>query len=147
MVTVNPPLRNIFQNSMIYVQLHYGLIFIIMIIIIGLYKERNYLFSHLIYYNLDYYFIHAKIYQSRRVSAVGCECGLVKVAIVNVVNLQVSQSWLLRYDKPVSSIVIFPHQNNISKPSFVNSEYLSIRFSITDVHIFDLYGICVTTKL
>lgn len=59
----------------------------------------------------------------RRVTAVGCECGLVKVAIVNVVDLQVSQSWMLRYDKPVPSVIVFPHKNIISKPTFVaNSE-------------------------
>ncbi|KAL0116759.1 hypothetical protein PUN28_009994 [Cardiocondyla obscurior] len=59
-----------------------------------------------------------------RVTAVGCECGLVKIAIVNVVDLKVSRNWLLRYDKPVPSVIVFPHRNNISKPSFVdgNSE-------------------------
>jgi len=57
----------------------------------------------------------------RRVTAVGCECGLVKVAIVNVDDLQVSQNWLLRYDKPIPSVVVFPQQNIFSKPMFVNT--------------------------
>ncbi|XP_072767675.1 KICSTOR complex protein kaptin [Anoplolepis gracilipes] len=56
----------------------------------------------------------------RRVTAVGCECGLVKVAVINVIDLQVSQSWLLRYDKPVPSVIIFPHRNFVGKPAFIN---------------------------
>ncbi|XP_077267949.1 KICSTOR complex protein kaptin isoform X2 [Temnothorax americanus] len=59
----------------------------------------------------------------RRVTAVGCECGLVKVAVVNVVDLQVIRSWLLRYDKPVSSVIVFPHRNAISKPTFVDVNF------------------------
>ncbi|XP_025162092.1 KICSTOR complex protein kaptin isoform X2 [Harpegnathos saltator] len=56
-----------------------------------------------------------------RVTAVGCECGLVKVAIVNVVDLEVFQSWLLRYDQPVPNVTVFSQQNTIVKPVFVDS--------------------------
>lgn len=66
-----------------------------------------------IYYYDDY---------KRRVTAVGCECGLVKVAIVNVTDLEVSRSWLLRYDKPVPSVIIFPQKNILKKPAFLNSK-------------------------
>ncbi|XP_012231571.1 KICSTOR complex protein kaptin-like isoform X2 [Linepithema humile] len=57
----------------------------------------------------------------RRVTAIGCECGLVKVALVDVMDLQVSRSWLLRYDKPVPSVIVFPHQNIINRPVFIDS--------------------------
>ncbi|XP_011859210.1 PREDICTED: kaptin-like [Vollenhovia emeryi] len=56
----------------------------------------------------------------RRVTAIGCDCGLVKIALVSVVDLQVSRSWLLRYDSPVPSVIVFPHRNPISKPDFVD---------------------------
>ncbi|XP_012534101.1 KICSTOR complex protein kaptin [Monomorium pharaonis] len=64
--------------------------------------------------------IHYYDNYKQRVTAIGCECGLVKVAIVNVVDLQISQSWLLRYDKPVPNVIVFPHRNIISKPAFIN---------------------------
>ncbi|XP_066587970.1 KICSTOR complex protein kaptin-like isoform X2 [Prorops nasuta] len=48
-----------------------------------------------------------------RVSAIGCECGLVQVSIVDVMNLQITKSWSLRYDKPIPSIIIFPSKNKI----------------------------------
>ncbi|KAG7205177.1 hypothetical protein KM043_018268 [Ampulex compressa] len=56
-----------------------------------------------------------------RLTAVGCECGLVKIAIVKVPNLEVSHSWMLRYDKPISSICIFPQKYKVAKPDFLNS--------------------------
>lgn len=82
-----------------------------------------------IVYNLT----HAK---TRRVTAVGCECGLVKVAIVNVVDLQVSRSWLLRYDKPVPSVIVFPHRNTISKPAFMdtNCKYVRCIIYVCNAH-------------
>lgn len=58
----------------------------------------------------------------RRVTAVGCDCGLVKVAVINVLDLQVSQSWLLRYDKPIPSVIVFPHRNIVCKPTFISAE-------------------------
>ncbi|KMQ92858.1 tetratricopeptide repeat protein 7b [Lasius niger] len=58
----------------------------------------------------------------RRVTAVGCDCGLVKVAVINVMDLQVSQNWLLRYDKPVPSVIVFPHRNVFGKPAFISAE-------------------------
>lgn len=58
----------------------------------------------------------------RRLSAIGCECGLVKVALVDVLEIQMVRNWSLRYDKPISSIHIFPHRNNIPPPSSLNYE-------------------------
>nr|XP_050853422.1 KICSTOR complex protein kaptin-like isoform X1 [Vespula vulgaris] len=55
-----------------------------------------------------------------RLSAIGCECGLVKVALVDVLEIQMVRNWSLRYDKPISSIHIFPHRNNIPSPSSLN---------------------------
>ncbi|XP_031773398.1 KICSTOR complex protein kaptin [Apis florea] len=57
-----------------------------------------------------------------RLTVIGCECGLVNVAIINIPELKICQSWKLRYDKPICSVSIFPLQNNIGKPSFVNSK-------------------------
>ncbi|KZC10390.1 Kaptin, partial [Dufourea novaeangliae] len=54
-----------------------------------------------------------------RLTVIGCECGLVKVAIVNVLELKVRRSWKLRYDTPICSVCVFPQQNNITKPSFI----------------------------
>ncbi|XP_029049934.1 KICSTOR complex protein kaptin-like isoform X2 [Osmia bicornis bicornis] len=56
-----------------------------------------------------------------RLTVIGCECGLVIVAIVNVLELKICKAWKLRYDRPISSVCIFPQQNNITKPSFLNS--------------------------
>ncbi|XP_076655108.1 KICSTOR complex protein kaptin isoform X2 [Halictus rubicundus] len=56
-----------------------------------------------------------------RLTVIGCECGLVKVAIVNVLELKVRRSWKLRYDTPISSVYVFPQQNNITKPNFIDS--------------------------
>ena len=57
---------------------------------------------------------------NRRLTVIGCECGLVKVAIVNVLELKVRRSWKLRYDRPVPSVCVFPQQSNVMKPSFVD---------------------------
>ncbi|XP_033338511.1 KICSTOR complex protein kaptin [Megalopta genalis] len=56
-----------------------------------------------------------------RLTVIGCECGLVKVAIVNVLELKVRRSWKLRYDTPISSVYVFPQKNNITKPNFIDS--------------------------
>lgn len=56
-----------------------------------------------------------------RLTVIGCECGLVIVAIVNVLELKICRTWKLRYDRPISSVCIFPQQNNVIKPSFINS--------------------------
>ncbi|XP_014479490.1 PREDICTED: kaptin-like [Dinoponera quadriceps] len=69
-----------------------------------------------IYYYSDYKW---------RITAIGCECGLVKVAVVNVTDLQVPQSWLLRYDQPVPNVTVFPHHNAVTKPAFVNTNFLA----------------------
>lgn len=57
----------------------------------------------------------------RRLTVIGCECGLVNVAITNVLELKVCRSWKLRYDRPVSNVSTFSLQNSIEKPSFLSS--------------------------
>ncbi|CAL7951685.1 unnamed protein product [Xylocopa violacea] len=57
-----------------------------------------------------------------RLTVIGCECGLVIVAITNVSELKIYQSWKLRYDRPISSVSIFSLRNNVAKPSFIKSE-------------------------
>ncbi|XP_043508946.1 KICSTOR complex protein kaptin-like [Frieseomelitta varia] len=56
-----------------------------------------------------------------RLTVIGCECGLVNVAITNVSELKICQSWKLRYDRPISNVSIFSLKNNIEKPRFLNS--------------------------
>lgn len=65
-----------------------------------------------------------------RLTAIGCECGLVKVALVDVLETQMVRNWSLRYDKPISSIRIFPHRNNIPPPS--SSKYELAKESFID---------------
>ncbi|XP_043249546.1 KICSTOR complex protein kaptin-like [Colletes gigas] len=55
-----------------------------------------------------------------RLTVIGCECGLVKVAIVNVLELKVRRSWNLRYDTPIPSVCVFSQKNNITKPTFAD---------------------------
>ncbi|XP_017880140.1 KICSTOR complex protein kaptin-like [Ceratina calcarata] len=57
-----------------------------------------------------------------RLTVIGCECGLVIVAITNVLELKICERWKLRYDRPISSVSVFPLKNNIDKPSFVKSK-------------------------
>ncbi|XP_043466158.1 KICSTOR complex protein kaptin-like isoform X1 [Leptopilina heterotoma] len=63
-----------------------------------------------IYYYEDY---------KRRLTVVGCECGLVKVSEIDVIKGEINRSWSLRYDSPVSGVRIFTHRNLIEKPSFL----------------------------
>ncbi|XP_008217884.1 KICSTOR complex protein kaptin [Nasonia vitripennis] len=58
-----------------------------------------------------------------RLTAISCECGLFKLAKVNVGSLEIIQNWILRYDNPISSVRIFPSQNEIRKPAFLNIDY------------------------
>ncbi|XP_046477779.1 KICSTOR complex protein kaptin isoform X1 [Neodiprion pinetum] len=60
--------------------------------------------------------------QTRRVTAVGCECGLVKVSLVDVENINIIKNWTLRYDKPVSSVRIFCNENVVPKPKFLGGD-------------------------
>ncbi|XP_074115381.1 KICSTOR complex protein kaptin isoform X1 [Cotesia typhae] len=57
----------------------------------------------------------------RRLTAVSCECGLVKVSLVDVENKKKLKEWMLRYDRPVSRIQIFSQDNNLSDP-FCNKD-------------------------
>ncbi|KAK0090245.1 hypothetical protein PV325_001940 [Microctonus aethiopoides] len=55
-----------------------------------------------------YYYDNGK----RRLTAVACECGLVKISMINVENLEIIHEWMLRYDKPVTSVQIFPQHSD-----------------------------------
>ncbi|XP_014215226.1 KICSTOR complex protein kaptin-like [Copidosoma floridanum] len=57
-----------------------------------------------------------------RLTAISCECGLFKLAKVDVLKLKVAQTWLLRYDNPIGNIRIFPHRNDIKKPPYFKTE-------------------------
>ncbi|XP_063986625.1 KICSTOR complex protein kaptin-like [Diachasmimorpha longicaudata] len=48
-----------------------------------------------------------------RLTAIGCECGLVRVTQVDVESSKVLKEWVLRYDRPVSSVQIFSRYNSV----------------------------------
>ncbi|XP_057333516.1 KICSTOR complex protein kaptin-like isoform X1 [Microplitis mediator] len=58
----------------------------------------------------------------RRLTAVSCECGLVKVTLVDVENKKKLKEWMLRYDRPVSRIQIFSQRNNLSSQMFTKED-------------------------
>ncbi|XP_053595945.1 KICSTOR complex protein kaptin isoform X2 [Microplitis demolitor] len=58
----------------------------------------------------------------RRLTAVSCECGLVKVTLVDVENKKKLKEWILRYDRPVSRIQIFSQRNNLSSQIFTKDD-------------------------
>ncbi|XP_057333517.1 KICSTOR complex protein kaptin-like isoform X2 [Microplitis mediator] len=58
----------------------------------------------------------------RRLTAVSCECGLVKVTLVDVENKKKLKEWMLRYDRPVSRIQIFSQRNNLSSQMFTKDD-------------------------
>lgn len=74
-------------------------------------------------------------------TVIGCECGLVNVAIINIPELKICQSWKLRYDKPICSVSIFPLQNNIGKPSFINSK--SKFYYILNIYIYIINNLII----
>ncbi|KAL7298585.1 hypothetical protein TKK_0008356 [Trichogramma kaykai] len=55
-----------------------------------------------------------------RLTAISCECGLFKLAKVNVDSLEIIQKWSLRYDNPVSSVRIFPNKFGVQLPACLN---------------------------
>ena len=59
-----------------------------------------------------YYYRNSK----RRLTVVGCKCGLVKVCLVDVDKLEITKHWMLRYDNPISTVNIFTNRNEI-RPS------------------------------
>ncbi|XP_017787600.1 PREDICTED: kaptin-like [Habropoda laboriosa] len=67
-----------------------------------------------------------------RLSVIGCECGLVKVAITNISELKICYSWKLRYDRPISSVSIFSLHNNIPTPPFINSKKIKLNVLVVN---------------
>lgn len=57
-------------------------------------KKKNHLFIFILFF-------------LRRITAIGCQCGLVKVTIVEIETLKIIKEWTLRYASPVSSVRIF----------------------------------------
>ncbi|KAJ9582834.1 hypothetical protein L9F63_022793 [Diploptera punctata] len=57
--------------------------------------------------------------ETRRVSAYGCECGFVKVAVVDVAQCKVLASWLARFEGPVSTVRLFTEETNLNTPPFI----------------------------
>ncbi|GFG37974.1 hypothetical protein Cfor_06621 [Coptotermes formosanus] len=58
--------------------------------------------------------------EARRVSAYGCECGYVKLAIVDLTNREVLSCWSARFEGPVSTVRLFTEESSLETPSFLN---------------------------
>jgi hypothetical protein len=54
------------------------------------------------------------------VSAFGCECGYVKLAVVDVIKKEVVSCWSARFEGPVSTVRLFTEKSNLKPPSFLN---------------------------
>ncbi|XP_069681565.1 KICSTOR complex protein kaptin-like isoform X2 [Periplaneta americana] len=72
--------------------------------------------------------------QTRRVSAFGCECGFVKLAIVDVTKKEVLSSWSARFGGPVSTVRLFTEESQLKAPSFLNL-HQKIRQEELPVHL------------
>uniref|UniRef100_A0A0C9PM13 Kptn protein n=1 Tax=Fopius arisanus TaxID=64838 RepID=A0A0C9PM13_9HYME len=59
---------------------------------------------------ISVYYYHGN---KMRLTAISCECGLVKVSQVDVESSRIIKEWVLRYDRPVSSIQIFSRYNSV----------------------------------
>jgi hypothetical protein len=55
-----------------------------------------------------------------RVSAYGCECGYVKLAIVDVTKKEVVSCWSARFGGPISTVHLFTEEPNFKPPDFLN---------------------------
>ncbi|XP_043276595.1 KICSTOR complex protein kaptin-like isoform X2 [Venturia canescens] len=62
-----------------------------------------------------YYYANSK----KRLTVVGCKCGLVKVSLIDVEKFVIIKCWTLRYDSPVCSVNIFPDRMKIHTPEFI----------------------------
>lgn len=55
----------------------------------------------------------------RRLTMVGCKCGLVKVWLIDVEKLEIKKCWSLRYDNPISTVDIFLTESAVERPAFL----------------------------
>lgn len=53
-------------------------------------------------------------------SAYGCECGYVKLAIVDLTKKEVVSCWSARFGGPVSTVRLFTEECSLEPPSFLN---------------------------
>jgi hypothetical protein len=71
---------------------------------------------------------------SSRVSAFGCECGYVKLAIVDVIKKVVVSCWSARFGGPVSTVRLFTEESTLKPPDFLNLPQLDKEEEMT-VHL------------
>lgn len=53
-------------------------------------------------------------------SAFGCECGYVKLAVVDVTKKVVVSCWSARFGGPVSTVRLFTEESSLKPPAFLN---------------------------
>ncbi|KDR12519.1 KICSTOR complex protein kaptin-like isoform X2 [Zootermopsis nevadensis] len=59
--------------------------------------------------------------ETRHVSAFGCECGYVKLAVVDARKKVVLSCWSVRFGGPVSTVRLFTEESNLKPPDFLNT--------------------------
>ncbi|ELT94536.1 hypothetical protein CAPTEDRAFT_177283 [Capitella teleta] len=66
---------------------------------------------------LDVQYLHSN---TQRLSALGCQNGLIQITFVNVANRNVLNKWVIQHDAPITSINLFTLFTDIECPSFVS---------------------------
>lgn len=79
----------------------------------------------------------AFLFLSSRISAFGCECGYVKLAVVDVTKKEVVSCWSARFEGPISTVRLFTEKSNLKPPSFLNvpqeeREQMSVHLLVTN---------------
>nr|CAD7404229.1 unnamed protein product [Timema cristinae] len=64
-----------------------------------------------IYHTSDY---------AKRVTAFGCECGYVKLTVINVPRNEIVSDWSIRFESSVTSVALFNDELKLRCPSFIN---------------------------
>ncbi|PSN36425.1 Kaptin [Blattella germanica] len=55
----------------------------------------------------------------RRLTVYGCECGFVKLAVVDLKKEEIVSCWSARFEGPVSTLRLFTEATNIKSPNFI----------------------------
>ncbi|PNF25744.1 Kaptin [Cryptotermes secundus] len=81
--------------------------------------------------------IHHCMAGARRISAFGCECGYVKLAVVDVTKKVVVSCWSARFEGPISTVRLFTEKSNLKPPSFLDvpqqeREEMSVHLLVTN---------------
>lgn len=59
---------------------------------------------------------------TQRVSAYGCECGFMKLSIVNPMHNEILSYWTMEFDGSISSLCLFNLESKLKRPEFVQGK-------------------------